>query len=200
MNGCSHGARFGPGGQGAEAVQYGTYIVKKAVHLIRNPFDNVVARFHFAYKSHKAAGDLAQWGDFSYDKEGFKKWCHHWDNKFIDEEMEIFGKEVFDKMREVPCHAEFYSYVQWHNNAFKAPEKANVPSYVVYYEEFATNLQSILNDLLKFLELPLLGRVNEFHYSGGYPAYYDNDERVKIVEFIKLVGSPKTFEALKRYF
>ena len=53
--------------------QYNTDIVKRAVHLFRNPFDNVVGRFHLEFKGRNKKRDT-EWAEkYPYSKEGFKK-------------------------------------------------------------------------------------------------------------------------------
>ena len=54
---------------------YDPKIVKRAVHLFRNPFDNVVGRFHLEWKSKNKVGNTKYVKKYPYSKEGFKKWC-----------------------------------------------------------------------------------------------------------------------------
>lgn len=56
----------------------------------------------------------------------------------------------------VPCHAEFYRYVEWHNNAFIVTPD-NIPSMIFYYEDYSTRFDDLTEDLLEFIELEQKG-------------------------------------------
>ena len=72
-----------------KGVGYVYSLVKKAVLLIRNPFDNVVANFHFAHGKHGKFGDV----DWTYPKDryGFMMWCEDMDRQFNCEAETYFS-------------------------------------------------------------------------------------------------------------
>jgi hypothetical protein len=49
---------------------YDPKIVKRAVHLFRNPFDNVVGRFHLEWKNKQKTGNTKYVEKYPYSKEG----------------------------------------------------------------------------------------------------------------------------------
>lgn len=99
----------------------------------------------------------------------------------------------------VPCHAEFFKYLQWHNNAFYATDEAmDIPTLVVHYEDFATDFEGTLKGLLDFYGLPMEGEPMEFHFH-TYDGYYTDQERTDTVDFLKLLASPTTWENLSPY-
>lgn len=95
-----------------QSVWYKPDLVKKVVHITRDPFDNVVARFHL-----DRYGKEDSWlEEYPANKLGFQKWCKVLDddnmmlmkNKFVD-------KDLKNALTSIPCRAEFFRYVQWHN-------------------------------------------------------------------------------------
>merc|ERR1712238_311348 len=73
---------------------YDTSLVKKMVHVIKNPYDNVISRFHHEYKSlglvqtnPKAKTVFG----YKHNNEGFQEWCNKQDKKFIDAEEAMYG-------------------------------------------------------------------------------------------------------------
>lgn len=87
---------------------YSQDLVKKAVHLVRNPFDNCVARFNYERKSvtdalkngMKAWDPKPHWKgeeqDNVYEKgpQGFKNWCMQADPKFSREKQLVYGQKA----------------------------------------------------------------------------------------------------------
>jgi len=70
-------------------VAYDYELVKKAILLIRNPYDNIVANFRYAYGIHKKRGD----NEFKLpkDSKGFTQWCESLDEQFAIEEEKWFS-------------------------------------------------------------------------------------------------------------
>ncbi len=95
-----------------QPVWYSPDLVKKVVHIVRDPFDNVVARFHLD----RYAKTESWLKEYPANKLGFQKWCIGIDDdnkrlmrhKFVDNDL----RKAFSG---VPCRAEFFRYVQWHN-------------------------------------------------------------------------------------
>lgn len=88
----------------------------KAIHLIRHPLDNVVARFHLDH-GRQTRGEMtnpnATWSEiFPRNRTGFAQWC-----EFIDEKNHdlMTSRWVDPKLRHllhsVPCFGEFFRYV-----------------------------------------------------------------------------------------
>ena len=89
---------------------YGISEIGKAIRLVRNPFDNVVSNFHLIVK--RASNETEQ--QYSNDKNGFRKWCHHLDTTHEDEEKasNAFPGHIIKSFQGVPCHKVFYTLVQ----------------------------------------------------------------------------------------
>lgn len=196
-------ARENPSAYPFEHPQYDPSMVKKAVHLIRNPFDNVVSRFHHEYKMAVAREDNDWTSNYSYNSKGFHSWCDFQADKYREEETKWFtewtGRSDFMEVaKHVPCHAEFLKYVRWHNHAFYTTDEAlKIPTLVVHYENFATDFDGTLDKLLKFYELPAEGDPREFHFH-TYP-YYTDEERAATTEFLRILAAPALWENLRPY-
>ena len=108
-------------------VWYKPDLVKKVVHIIRDPFDNVVARFHL-----DRYGKADSWlKKYPANKLGFQTWCKVLDddnmmlmkNKFVD-------KDLKNALTPIPCRAEFFRYVQWHNMVSSSMSSAGARKFV----------------------------------------------------------------------
>ncbi len=113
---------------------YSPRLITKAVHLVRDPFDNVVARFHLEQ------GKRTNYSSVSYsnDREGFRQFCWHLKKQYRREERdaEIYNRyhpDLFNLTKDVPCRADFFRYVEWHNLAFFVSPKAVPPNHVFFF-------------------------------------------------------------------
>jgi hypothetical protein len=120
-------------------VSYSSALPRKVVHLFRNPFDNLVARFRFGVKKRRNAGqpedELIQ---FQSSKEGMQAWCNTFDQKYAQIELDspLLDQTLFRRFQSLPCRAEWFRYVQWHNSAFEMTKRRRLPVHVLYYENY----------------------------------------------------------------
>jgi len=79
---------------------YSVSHVRKAVHLIRDPFDNVVSRFHLEQHGLAREGRA-----YTYDRTGFLEFCGMLEEKYGYEERHSRWKdeEALKLIRNVPC-------------------------------------------------------------------------------------------------
>jgi len=83
--------------------------ISKIVHILRDPFDNVVSRFHLEKK--KNYTDIT---NIPPTKKGFRDFCaHQIDRKFLGKERyhKIWDPKIWDLLQKVPCHSDFYRWV-----------------------------------------------------------------------------------------
>eukprot|EP00586_Coscinodiscus_wailesii_P020600 CAMPEP_0172508602 /NCGR_PEP_ID=MMETSP1066-20121228/213255_1 /TAXON_ID=671091 /ORGANISM="Coscinodiscus wailesii, Strain CCMP2513" /LENGTH=586 /DNA_ID=CAMNT_0013286641 /DNA_START=282 /DNA_END=2042 /DNA_ORIENTATION=+ len=176
---------------------YDPHITKKLLHLIRNPFDNVVANFHFSYKRVKKQRGTP-WR-FAYSSDGFREWCTWLDEKYTQDDLKIlYGPDAAALAGDVLCHGEIFQYVQWHNNAFRVERQLNVPSLLIYYEDFHFDMDGNMEKLLKFFKLPRLADPQPFHYQ-PYPDHFTEEEVEATAKFIITLADGVTQGALARY-
>lgn len=181
-----------------EYVTYSPNLINSTIHLIRNPFDNAISRFHHELKEHaKNPSKYQYWIDrYPRNKDGFRKWCNDEYTMYGRDEEEFnwakyFGKEddeqeknIIDYFEGVSCHAEMVRYALWHKLALRTVDRLGVPVLYVYYEDYAVDLEGEANKLLKFLNLPRRRKggsddANVVGVDGGE----GNDEYVDLPEF-----------------
>jgi len=184
---------------------YDTSLVKKMVHVIKNPYDNVISRFHHEYKSlglvQTNPKNKKVFG-YKHNNEGFQEWCNKQDKKFINAEEAMYG-HYYSLTTNVPCHAEFYRYVQWHNLAFELAEKLNIRSYIFNYEDFKFKQKEIITEILDYLELPMVddGLSNLYSFKlDNFRDHYTNQQMDAVAMYIRALASEKTWSYVCRYF
>ena len=198
---------------------YSTYyhpsIVERAVHLIRNPFDNLVSRFHHEQKEHKKKDSTKWLNRYSNDVTGFKKWCADEDKLYAkDEQLQqqhtIWKDYGYDKnditnyFEGVSCHGELFRYVQWHILALQSIEMLEIPVLYVYYEDYSRDLKASTEEMLEFLHLDGKGDLPKFDSNKDYSDYFTREERAAASDFMRRVaaarGSERGKKLLERYW
>ena len=108
-----------------DVVQYNASLVRKAVHVIRNPFDNVVSRFHLKAKELRARNRE----HYDNSKEGFRRWCAYIDGSFVEQEAALKAFSSRRKLLDrIPCHADFVRYLLWHHYAERTQSNLDIPT------------------------------------------------------------------------
>jgi hypothetical protein len=182
-----------------EGVVYDASLVKKAVHVIRNPLDNAVARFHLEYKRHERIEDEEWTKTHPYNQTGFLRWCEDFDGKPELKRSRWIDPKVSSLMEGVPCHQEFFRYVQWHNLAFTITRDMGIPTLMIHYQDYRDNMEQTTTRLLSFLELPRNGEGETFHHGKEYRDYYTPEQRQAIKAFIKEYATEETWKSVKDY-
>jgi len=181
--------------------QYNFALVHKVVHIFRDPFDNVVARFHLDYnqaaKRHETLG-------YPSNSSGFRKYCADLNAKYEAEEIASpsWSESVKKVSKDVPCRADFFRYVQWHNYAVMMVDTHHLPSLILHYENYISKLDSVLDTLLTFLELKRDASRVPAPFTPGhtYRGYYTDKEVASLKEMFKLMASPVVWSQVAHYF
>jgi len=182
---------------------YDQSIIARTVHLIRNPFDNVVSRFHLKRNQMIGRAEYDWLDSYPDNKTGFRGFCTYLNKKFESQERDTsFGKgvrEIFTRYQTIPCLSDFVRYFLWHNHALKATKTLGGKSMILYYEDYGIN-QKTAYDLVNFLHLNITHRLEEFRAGSGYLDHFEPDE----IESVRLLGKEITDEGtwtiLRRYF
>lgn len=190
-----------------EIVQYDGKMVTKAIHLIRDPFSNIVSRFLMFEERSKdkdfdSANPITKTG-YPMTKLGFQKYCRDMDTKFYNDEYEWFLKqpEMNEAMSGVPCRSEFYKYFQWHNLARNAAvEIQKVPYMLIHYNLFIDKFETELRKMLSFLQLPENGRNVRNRYYNVYYYFYDIDQVNAVQKLAKYMSEEWLYNELDIYF
>lgn len=181
--------------------------VTKVVHLIRDPFSNVVSRFHDYLRDKAAKHELSMM--YPNTVEGFRSWCNEMDKdeNLIRLELEspLISLQVKEWMKSVPCHGEFYKYVSWHNHVVEMVWNEEYPYLQIYYEDFSTSEKQheVAVKVAEFMEEPVVSNnysLPEFLVIRLYSDFFTESERQNIEKFIRMVAYKKVMVMLERYF
>eukprot|EP00566_Odontella_aurita_P012008 CAMPEP_0113541372 /NCGR_PEP_ID=MMETSP0015_2-20120614/8995_1 /TAXON_ID=2838 /ORGANISM="Odontella" /LENGTH=390 /DNA_ID=CAMNT_0000441271 /DNA_START=144 /DNA_END=1313 /DNA_ORIENTATION=- /assembly_acc=CAM_ASM_000160 len=193
---CRTGGRIEPGkdGKGSKKVKtrYSTDIIQRAVHVIRDPFDNIVSRFHLERHSYMRENDTEWLEKYSTDFDGFQAYCQTIDERYVEEEEDnrFLGDDVRALFEGIPCHGDFFKYAQWHTLAVATRDRLRLPTHVLYYENFDSDFDGTVNALLEFLELERVGPPKpDFIKGKTYRNLYTEEQRVKVMKLIHRVVS-----------
>mmetsp|Transcript_16638 Transcript_16638/g.38220 ORF Transcript_16638/g.38220 Transcript_16638/m.38220 type:complete len:173 (+) Transcript_16638:559-1077(+) len=167
--------------------------------MVRHPLDNIVARFHLVYNRHKRNNHTSWIERHPYNRTGFERYC-----KREDEESELSKNRWVDArlvelLDGVPCHEDFFRYVQWHNLAFAVTRDMNIPTHVIHYRDYRDNLEETLSQLLDFLELSRTGSTEPFLHGKEYLDHYSFGQRRAVRAFIQEYATAPTWEHVKDY-
>jgi len=191
---------------------YSSDVVAKAVHLIRNPFDNVVARMHYRQRLLLASHDQAnqEMGlkfDSTYD--GFQSWCKHVDRHVIQHHKRLWFSEFpkrqqhwNDLFRPVPCFTEFVRWVRWHQHIFDMLQQQQLPALNLYYENYTTHFDETVGELLDFIEQEPHVDAKPISFVPGktYPEFYSPAQVVAIQRLIRTLASEPVWKLIQHYF
>jgi len=186
--------------------QKGTYpisLVQKAAVIIRNPIDVIEERF--TYSTYTFAGEKEWIPRFAQNSYGFLNFCQEAEVKYKLDEVRVFSDKVFGSLKGIPCHLEFFKFIQWHNLLFELLEKLNLATHIVYYEDLAsnTNFEETLMDMLFFFKWSR-NIVNSTNHkpslmNHGPINYFSKGNRIKIMELFPLIASNTTLQVFSRY-
>lgn len=191
---------------GKQKAMYDASIVDKALHLVRDPFDNIVSRFHLKRNQKK---DNSTWlAAYPNSPDGFNKFCAHVNTRLheAEEKVPVVGAKsntnVLVKYREkIPCYSDFVRYVLWHNHAWETIDELGVEQMTLHYENYGSNHKETTSNLFQFLGLTIEGEGVEFHGSERYyRGYFTNDEIEAVQELVSDIASKETWNLLSLYF
>jgi hypothetical protein len=197
---CASGhARVSPSRKRVD-VQYPPNRVAKAIHLIRNPFHNTIARFHLDHR-HYERSKKTDWVEaHPNNAEGLRAWCQDLDDQYSKED-EAYFKDNAPEVLAAPCHGEFYKYTQWHNLVHEslALIEHDVPVLTVYYEDYSTKFNATAKEILNFLNLELRSEFREFQARTDYDGYFSKEQKEQIRRMIQKVASKTVWGQIQHY-
>jgi hypothetical protein len=180
------------------SLYYDNTVPIKAVHLYRNPFDNIVARMHLAVHKRERKGDDVS--TFENSRDGLTAWCQYLDDKFYMEEQKFFSTNVLQLFQNVPCHADWYRYVQWHNHAYIMTERLNLPVYNLFYEDYTHNYDITVKSLFQYLNVTPRQPSIDFYVGKSYEVFFSEQHAKNAAILVQSLSLPQVWEQLKQYF
>jgi hypothetical protein len=179
---------------------YDSKLVHKAIHLIRDPYDNIVSRFHLERRRMERANDTEAVARYPDSREGFRRFCQDQDDKYLSEVKSSWLAQN-EGMRHVLCRDDLYRYVQWHNLAFSTTEDVlKLPTYILHYEDFSGSFNETVSKLLDFLDLKQTGKPYPFRKGHTYDGYFTQDERNAVKKALQASSNPQTWQNIQHYF
>ena len=180
---------------------YDKNLVARAVHLIRDPFDNIVSRFHLAHNKFAKRNEAANLAKYQKTRDGFRAFCNDFVDRFRNAEKEsTYYSDVFEVVKDIPCHADFFRFVQWHNLAFTTTWDLGIPTMIVHYENYTSNFNQTKDMLLEFLDQDNNNEPPEFITGKTYREYFTEEEVVAVSELFSTLALDKTWNHTKHYF
>lgn len=89
--------------------KYNATIVTKMVHLVRNPFDNMVSRLHLGVKTlrQQQKRKTSFLDKFTTSSQGLDMWCNYVDNRFPwgSEHKKLLDADMMKKYADLPCRS-----------------------------------------------------------------------------------------------
>ena len=178
--------------------QYDVSLTKRAVHLIRDPFSNIVARFHYRTKNLIRQNETQP---YSIDEVGFRKMCKDLDDQFrSDTKSSSFYNGIRDLIKIIPCHTDFYRWVQWHNHAFATTWDLGLPTLIMHYENYTNNFNQTVELLFNFLQLDMVHDAPLFVTGKNYKDYFTEKEMNAVREMVKKLALKNTWKYIQHYF
>ena len=170
--------------------------VAKVIHLIRDPFSNIVSRFHMEIKGGRSGEGLTS------SKDDFRQFCSDLNRKYEDDELRsvFMDIQVFQKLQNVPCRADFLRWLEWHNHAFSMASDANLNTLVVHYEEYMNDMPRATSKLLSFLELPARGEAHVFVGGKTYNDFFSAEEKRAVRDTFREMATTQTWSHIEHYF
>ena len=183
-------------------LEYDFNDVERAIHLVRDPFNNIVSNFHLDRNKNVKQGKTDWLKKFPNNASGFKRWCRYLDNRYATEEVDThFLPNFITKLyKDVPCHTLFYLFADWHNLSRQVTEDLNLPTLVIHYEDYEHNFESTVSSILDFLNLPRAQDPIEFISGKEYTEYFTLNERLAAKKLVHTISDDWTWNAVSKYF
>jgi len=182
-------------------AHYPAWLVEKVVHLLRSPFDNIVARMHLGVRKQRKKGlseDILR--TFKETREGVRSWCDFLDHNFGGNVKSWVPPKDQYLLDRIPCYSDLLHYVRWHELAIQVYEQYQVPVHVLFYEDYTYKYNETISSLYDFLELPVVGRPQKFTRGKTYKHLFDDNEIEAIAQLIRATATAKCWNILSRYF
>lgn len=194
---CGRTTILNPNAKENDDGWYDTRGVRKAIHVVRSPFDNLIARFNNYHFKQDRRGKHP----FEKNREGFRAFCRKRDAEFDKKyRRSTMSSTVKRLAKRTICHDNVIAYVLWHNRAFEAIDYMKLDTMQIRYEDYEDKFDDTLSNLLTFLDLPEKGEPLEFYSGHHYDDYYTEEDRKNVHALAKELASERTWEAIRQYF
>lgn len=150
------------------------------------------------YKKLVLTNQSEQVTKYSKTREGFRAFCKDLDQHLDDAFYEKYSG-VFQAVKNIPCHADFFRYIQWHNLAFITAWDMSLPTMLIHYENYTNNFNQTKDTLLKFLEQDAVHEPPHFESGKVYRDYFTAEEITAVSRMFLSLALEKTWYHTKHY-
>jgi len=204
---CTAGIKFTPStdflglkGGKYEDVKYDAKMISRVLLMIRDPFDVVQDRYisyHYGFDSMGYRRVRRRF--FSTpDKKAFQEYCLEEERSASKHEDEWFtDPDIRNAMKRVPCHAEIYRWVQWHNLFFQVIAYLRKLYHVIHYQDI--NNDKTRKDLFRFFELETYRTEETPVQLKDDQRYFSTEDKIKLRKLIQLTADKDTMTHIQRY-
>ena len=100
----------------------------------------------------------------------------------------------------VPCRAEFFKYIMWHNHASEVTTDLEIDVLAVHYDEYSTTFDSTKKRLLDFLGMKQTSSPSSFVSGKNYDSHFTTEEREAVKKVFDILASEQSRSEIERYF
>ena len=122
--------------------------------------------------------------------------------RFLEEEENaiLFDEDWLAQTKDVPCRADFFRWIEWHNQVFHMTNDMGLETMILEYGSYDTQLNSTSNQLLEFLGLLRHDEPEPFVQGKTYRDYFSAYERKRIGMVLEQMASRATWQHVAKYF
>jgi hypothetical protein len=175
-------------------------VVELTYFIFSTRLDNIVSRFHHDIAKMNHESGL---GAISSRPESFREYCSKYDSQYLKDEQSsiLFSKDFLELTAKVPCRADFFRYVEWHNQAFALNRDMELETLLVDYDSYTTHYNETNAKLLDFVQLPERAEAEPFVAGKAYQEeYFTKEERQAVKEALQALATRTTWKYIKHYF
>jgi len=172
--------------------------VRGVIHLIRNPFTNIVARYHLE-RRHLVQKNPALELQLPNNATGFQRWCRYLDEAYGENEAEVLPEKIVSLMKDVPCRAEFFKYAQWHSRLVDVLPQLG-KTLTVHYSDYEMRFNETVSSIMDFLQQQVTQPIRPFRPLPTYSDHYTDAQRKAARKLVKVVSSSEVWSMIRQYF
>lgn len=189
------------GGQ-PKIMKYDISLVEKMLILVRDPIDNVAARFMQKVQKEIDDGNAGYATLYPINRLGFKQYCEDMNNSpFRNLEQNWYETGGFwEEASIIPCGSEFVKIFTFYNHARLVGLQYNLEMKTVTIKDFAVDLENTLNDVFNYLELPRVNAPPENLLKNGeglFAHFYTPEQLTNIALLAKKMTVPTVWESIE---
>ena len=184
-------------------LQYYPGDVKKMIHWIRDPFDNVVARFYsYIGLMNKSRPNLKIEERFPLNETGFQLWCQIQDIGYEKVDLKWLPAELRELALNVPCRQEFIKIARFHSGAFLMARYREIEYKIFKYDDYPENQAKAIKEVNDFLGYPT--ETTDFkqrirHGIWNFQSYFTDEQRTNATKLMRNLSRPAVWFYLRDY-